>query len=79
MDGGKFMQAILDFYDNPENKAIIEHQYPGIDVQEVLQSFRTIELSQLVMSFLIMNSLVAVLLSIPTMIVARPRLEGKAQ
>lgn len=71
------MQAILDFYANPENRAIIEQQYPGIDVHEVLKSFSTIEISQLVMSFLIMNSLIAVLLSIPTMIVSRPRAEKK--
>ena len=77
VDGGRFMQAILDFYANPENRAIIEQQYPGIDVHEVLKSFSTIEISQLVMSFLIMNSLIAVLLSIPTMIVSRPRAEKK--
>lgn len=73
MDGGAFVQTILDFYGNPENKALIEHQYPGVNVQEVLDSFRNIELSQLIMSFLIMNSLIAILLSIPTMFVARPR------
>lgn len=73
MDGGTFVQTILDFYGNPENKAVIEQQYPGVNVQEVLSAFSTIELSQLIMSFLIMNSLIAILLSIPTMFVARPR------
>ena len=73
MDGGTFVQSIFDFYGNPENKALIEHQYPSVNVQEVLNSFRTIELSQLILSFLIMNSFIAILLSIPTMFVARPR------
>lgn len=73
MDGGTFVQTILDFYGNPEDKAVIEQQYPGVNVQEVLSAFSTIELSQLIMSFLIMNSLIAILLSIPTMFVARPR------
>lgn len=77
MDGGTFVQTIFDFYSNPENKAVIEQQYPGVNVQEVLKALCTIELSQLIMSFLIMNSLIAVLLSIPTMFVARPRSGSK--
>lgn len=79
MDGGTFVQTIFDFYSNPENKAVIEQQYPGVNVQEVLKALCTIELSQLIMSFLIMNSLIAVLLSIPTMFVARPRSGSKEQ
>ncbi len=79
MDGGTFVQTIFDFYSNPENKTVIEQQYPGVNVQEVLKALCTIELSQLIMSFLIMNSLIAVLLSIPTMFVARPRSGSKEQ
>ncbi len=73
VDNGRFLTSITDMYSNPQFGEMMQQMMPGSNPQDVLDAFSGITINALALNFLVINSLFAIILSIPTAIVARKR------
>ncbi len=73
MDNGRFLTSLTDMYGNPQFGEMMQQMMPGSNPREVLKAFSSITLNALALNFLVVNSFFAIILSIPTAIVARKR------
>lgn len=71
VDNGHFMASLVDIYSNPQYGEMMQQLVPGSKPQEVLDTFYKITLNELALNFFVINSFFAIILSIPTAIVAR--------
>ena len=72
-DNGHFLSALTDMYTNPQYDDLMKQLMPDSKPQNVLDSFSKITLNELALNFMVINSFFAIILSIPTAIVARVR------
>lgn len=71
VDNGRFLASLADIYSNPQYNEMMQQLMPGSKPQEVLEAFSNITLNELALNFFVINSFFAIILSIPTAIVAR--------
>ncbi len=71
IDNGHFLSAAIEMYSQPEYAEMLQQMAPGSKPQDILDAFSAIPLNLLALNFLLINSLFAIVLSIPTAFVAR--------
>lgn len=70
-DNGRMLTALTEVYTDPTYTEVLKQTMPELKPQEVLDVISQITLTDLTMNFLIANSFLAILLSLPTAFVAR--------
>lgn len=73
IDNGRLLTALTLVYTDPTYTDTLIQAMPDFKPQEVLDAISKITLQDLVLNFLVMNSFIALLLSLPTAFVARER------
>lgn len=72
VDNGLFMTALADMYDNPQTAELMQQMMPGKNSKQMLlEQLSQLTLNQLAVNFMLVNAMFAIILSIPTAIVAR--------
>lgn len=77
VDGGRLLTIMTETYNNPAFIESMKEIMPEYKPEMVLDMLSQISLTSLTMNFLIINVLLALLLSVPTAFVARPRVITK--
>lgn len=72
-DNGAMMQALTEIYTNPINAEALKQMLPEYEPQQVLDMLSTISLKDIVINMLVMNAFLAIILSLPTTVVAKWR------
>ena len=67
------MTALTNLYSNPEYASLMSENIKDYDPSLVISTLQNMTLGQLTMEFLILNSFIALVLSLPTMLVAKTR------
>lgn len=73
VDNGRMLTALTEVYTNPEYTELMKQAVPGYKPQDVLDLLSQITLRDLAINFLVLNSFLAIVLSIPTAFVAAVR------
>lgn len=73
VDNGHFLTAITAMYANPQYSELMKQMVPDGNPQELVDTFANVTLNELALNFMVVNSLFAIILSIPTAIAARVR------
>ena len=73
VDNGRMLTALTEVYMNPEYTELMKQAMPEYKPQDVLNLLSDISLRDLTVNFMLMNSFLAIVLSIPTAFVARFR------
>lgn len=71
MDNGEMMSILTELYSNPANVETLKQMVPEYDPKEVVTLLTQITLRDLTFNLLVVNAMLALLLSIPTAFVAR--------
>ena len=70
-DNGRMLTALTELYTNPVYTDAMKEAMPKYNPQEVIDLLSKITFADLTSTFMLMNSLLAIVLSIPTAFVAR--------
>ena len=73
VDNGRMLTALTEVYTNPEYTELMKQAVPEYKPQDVLDLLSQITLRDLAINFLVLNSFLAIVLSIPTAFVAAVR------
>lgn len=73
VDNGRMLTALTEVYTNPEYTELMKQAVPEYKPQDVLDLLSQITLRDLAINFLVLNSFLAIVLSIPTAFVAALR------
>lgn len=73
VDNGHFLSALADMYTDPQYSDMMSKLMQETNPKEVLEVFSHITLNELALNFMVVNAFFAIILSIPTAIVARVR------
>lgn len=76
-DNGRMLTALTETYTNPNYTEVMKNTVPDFKPQEVLDIISQISLRDLALNFLVVNSFLAILISIPTAFVARFKKKNK--
>lgn len=71
MDNGEMMSILTELYSNPANVETLKQMVPEYDPKEVVTLLTQITLRDLTFNLLVVNAMLALVLSIPTAFVAR--------
>lgn len=71
VDNGRLLTALTEIYSNPLYADAMKQAVPGSDAKEMLALMSQISLTDLTLNFLVFNSFIAIVLSIPTALVAK--------
>lgn len=71
VDNGRFLTSLADIYYSPQYSEMMQQLMPDSKPQDVLDAFSKITLNELALNFFVVTSFLAIILSIPTAIVAR--------
>ena len=71
LDNGRMLTVLTEVYTSPEYAELMKGAVPDFTPQQVLEMLSQISLTELALNFLIINALLAIVLSIPTAFVAR--------
>ena len=73
IDGGTLIESIVQLYQTPEIADALRKTMPELDIEQTVSLLSSLTLSELMGQILMMNAFLAILLSIPTTIVATRR------
>ena len=73
VDNGRMLTALTEVYTNPQYTDLLKQSMPEFKPQDILDVFSQITLTDLTINFLLVNSFLAIVLSLPTAFVARSR------
>lgn len=73
IDGGTMVDSIVRLYQTPDIADAIKKSMPDFDIEQTIGLLNNITLSELMGQMLMMNAFFAILLSIPTAVVAKVR------
>lgn len=73
VDNGEMLRVMTDVYTNPANAEALKQMMPEFDPKETIAMLSQISLRELTLNFMVMNAFVALMLSLPTAMVARQR------
>ena len=73
VDNGRMLTVLTEVYTNPEYTELMKQAMPEYKPQDVLNLLSQITLRDLAVNFMLMNSFLAIVLSLPTAFVARFR------
>ena len=73
VDNGRMLTVLTEVYTNPEYTELMKQAMPEYKPQDILNLLSQITLRDLAINFMLMNSFLAIVLSIPTAFVARTR------
>lgn len=71
MDNGEMMSILTELYSNPANAETLKQMMPEYDPKEVITLLTQITLRELTINLLVVNAMLALILSIPTAFVAK--------
>ena len=71
VDNGRMLTALTEVYTNPQYTDLLKQSMPEFKPQDILDVFSQITLTDLTINFLLVNSFLAIVLSLPTAFVAR--------
>ena len=73
VDNGRMLTVLTEVYTNPEFAELMKQAMPEYKPQDILDMLSQITLRDLAINFMLMNSFLAIVLSLPTAFVARLR------